>query len=211
VWGRDEFDSMIAGAVHFYGRNMKNKQYLSDLSEQIGSHEVQSTTRSSGQGQSSRSTSRSWQERPILPINELASLSKHRAIVVFRKKQTSPFNEGLRHFNGSLRRECCSSREDRSCKVAIGAAWSRFAGSPSIQRHRSSICSGPGSSAGLDGSWLKGKPSGLPVSSQAGSLNPRLSLNINASHVADRSTLTSAIKKFSFPTPELGRASARCT
>lgn len=81
VWGRDEFDSMIAGAVHFYGGNIKDKQYLSDLSEQIGSHEVQSTTRSNGQG--SRSTSQSWQERPILPINELASLSKYRAIVVF--------------------------------------------------------------------------------------------------------------------------------
>ncbi|WP_206509859.1 type IV secretory system conjugative DNA transfer family protein [Rhodococcus sp. KRD197] len=81
VWGRDEFDSMIAGAVHFYGGNIKDKQYLSDLSEQIGSHEVQSTTRSSGQG--SRSSSHSWQERPILPINELAALPKSRAIVVF--------------------------------------------------------------------------------------------------------------------------------
>lgn len=81
VWGRDEFDSMIAGAVHFYGGNIKDKQYLSDLSDQIGTHEVQSTTRSSGQG--NRSTSQSWQERPILPVNELAALPKSRAIVVF--------------------------------------------------------------------------------------------------------------------------------
>ena len=81
VWGRDEFDSMIAGAVHFYGGNIKDKHYLSDLSDQIGSHEVQSTTRSNSQG--TRSSSQSWQERPILPINELAALPKSRAIVVF--------------------------------------------------------------------------------------------------------------------------------
>lgn len=81
MWGQEEFDGMIAGAVHFYGGNVKDRKYLSDLSEQIGRHEVPTTTRSSGRG--GGSTSRGWQERPILSVDDLAALPKDRAIVSF--------------------------------------------------------------------------------------------------------------------------------
>ncbi|QSE87016.1 type IV secretory system conjugative DNA transfer family protein [Rhodococcus koreensis] len=81
VWGREELDSMIAGAVHFYGGNIKDEQYLSALSNQIGAHEVQATTRSAGRG--GGGSSQSWQERPIMAVSDLAALPKSRAIVSF--------------------------------------------------------------------------------------------------------------------------------
>lgn len=81
VWGREELDSMIAGAVHFYGGNIKDEQYLSALSNQIGAHEVPTTTRNVGRG--GGGSSQSWQERPIMAVSDLAALPKSRAIVSF--------------------------------------------------------------------------------------------------------------------------------
>ncbi|MEE2061810.1 type IV secretory system conjugative DNA transfer family protein [Rhodococcus artemisiae] len=81
MWGRDEFEGMLAGSVHYYGGNVKGDAYLRSLSGQIGSHEVLTTSRSSGRG--GGGTSQSWQERSILPIDALAALPKERAIVCF--------------------------------------------------------------------------------------------------------------------------------
>ncbi|AOW93229.1 hypothetical protein BFN03_12810 [Rhodococcus sp. WMMA185] len=83
MWGREEFEGMLAGAVHYYGGNAKERGYLSDLSEQIGRHEVLSTTRSSGRGGGGGGSSQSWQEKSILTIDDLAALPKDRAIVLF--------------------------------------------------------------------------------------------------------------------------------
>ncbi|WP_175272150.1 type IV secretory system conjugative DNA transfer family protein [Prescottella equi] len=81
MWGQEEFEGMLAGSVHYYGGNVKDRKYLSDLSDQIGRHEVLSTSRSTGRG--GGSSSQSWQERSILTIDDLAALPKDRAIVSF--------------------------------------------------------------------------------------------------------------------------------
>lgn len=81
VWGQEGLSSMTAGAVHYYGGNVKDKSYLSDLADLIGTHEVATSTRSRGQG--STTTSQQWHEKPIFTTSELAALPKTRAIVVF--------------------------------------------------------------------------------------------------------------------------------
>lgn len=81
VWGQEGLSSMTAGAVHYYGGNVKDKSYLSDLADLIGTHEVATSTRSRGQG--STTTSQQWVEKPIFTTAELAALPKTRAIVVF--------------------------------------------------------------------------------------------------------------------------------
>lgn len=81
MWGAEEFEGMLAGSVHYYGGNVKDRKYLSDLSDQIGRHEILTTSRSTGRGGGSRN--QSWQERSILTVDDLAALPKDRAIVSF--------------------------------------------------------------------------------------------------------------------------------
>ncbi|MDV6277960.1 TraG/TraD/VirD4 family protein [Rhodococcus erythropolis] len=70
VWGQEGLSSMTAGAVHYYGGNVKDKSYLADL---IGTHEVATSTHSRGQG--STTTSQQWHEKPIFTTSELAVLT----------------------------------------------------------------------------------------------------------------------------------------
>lgn len=80
AWGREEFEAMVSGSMHFYGGNVNVESYARGLSSTVGTHEVQTTTRSNGR--SGGSTSQSWQERPILTEADIRAMPSARALLV---------------------------------------------------------------------------------------------------------------------------------
>lgn len=79
VWGEDEFAEMLDQAVHYYGGNITDTQYLQELSTLTGPHQVATESTSRGAGGTSRS--RNWHDEPILSVDQLGALPKDRALV----------------------------------------------------------------------------------------------------------------------------------
>ncbi|MCX6489425.1 MAG: TraM recognition domain-containing protein [Rhodococcus sp.] len=85
VWGQDGVKQLLDAANFlWYGGGVKDKNTLSELSALVGDHDVErwSTSRSGGMFESgSSSKSQSWSKEAILTVDDLAAVSKTRALV----------------------------------------------------------------------------------------------------------------------------------
>jgi len=85
VWGREAFKSMIdAASVIWYGGNVEDDAFLSGLVDAVGTHYVDTESRSRGTGLFSSgqsSVSSSWQKENIFDKRDLRALPKTRALV----------------------------------------------------------------------------------------------------------------------------------
>ncbi|OKA12747.1 hypothetical protein BS618_22215 [Rhodococcus erythropolis] len=97
VWGKEDTDAMIAGAIHYYGGNVQDTDYLRTLSDLVGTHEVPVESRNHGSG--SNSSSLSYRTEPILSVKDLAALPGDRALVRFPKNPPVLIRKAF-YFNG---------------------------------------------------------------------------------------------------------------
>lgn len=85
VWGREAFKSMVdACSVIWYGGNVEDDAFLSGLVDAIGTHYVDTESRSRPTGFSSSSqasVSNNWQKENIFEKRDLRALPKTRALV----------------------------------------------------------------------------------------------------------------------------------
>ncbi|WP_331723000.1 TraM recognition domain-containing protein [Nocardia sp. NBC_00511] len=80
VWTSNQLDQLLSASnIHYYAGGITDPRYLQALSERIGDHDVDRWSASLGRGGSSRS--QSWTREATLPVNLLAELPKHLAIV----------------------------------------------------------------------------------------------------------------------------------
>ncbi|WML60960.1 TraM recognition domain-containing protein [Rhodococcus sp. AH-ZY2] len=110
VWGREAFKSMVdACSVIWYGGNVEDDAFLSGLVDAVGTHYVDTESRSrpaSFFSSSQASVSSSWQKETIFEKRDLRALPKTRALVtiggstpiLIRKAfwGDSPFAEAIR-------------------------------------------------------------------------------------------------------------------
>ena len=83
AWGREGMQTLWSAANNkVYGGGVAEPEFLSMLSDLIGSHWVDSIQTTSSQGGSSSTRSLQAQERKIAPVNELAALPQGRAWVL---------------------------------------------------------------------------------------------------------------------------------
>ncbi|WP_241386899.1 type IV secretory system conjugative DNA transfer family protein [Rhodococcus sp. CH91] len=85
VWGREAFKSMVdACSVIWYGGNVEDDAFLSGLVDAVGTHYVDTESRSRGAGffsSSQASVSNNWQKENIFEKRDLRALPKTRALV----------------------------------------------------------------------------------------------------------------------------------
>ncbi|WP_301850184.1 type IV secretory system conjugative DNA transfer family protein [Rhodococcus pyridinivorans] len=85
VWGREAFKSMVdACSVIWYGGNVEDDAFLSGLVDAVGTHYVDTESRSRGSGLLSTgqaSVSNTWQKETIFEKRDLRALPKTRALV----------------------------------------------------------------------------------------------------------------------------------
>lgn len=80
VWGDNGWEKLkSSSAVRFYGGNVDDDGYPTELSNKIGEHEVSYSSRSSGS--SGNSYSNSVQRERILEVSDLAALPKELAVI----------------------------------------------------------------------------------------------------------------------------------
>ncbi|UPK66502.1 TraM recognition domain-containing protein (plasmid) [Rhodococcus pyridinivorans] len=110
VWGREAFKSMVdACSVVWYGGNVEDDAFLSGLVDAVGTHYVDTESRSRPTGffsSGQASVSSSWQKETIFEKRDLRALPKTRALVTIggstpilvRKAfwGNSPFAEAIR-------------------------------------------------------------------------------------------------------------------
>ncbi|MBX4172002.1 TraM recognition domain-containing protein, partial [Rhodococcus sp. DMU2021] len=110
VWGREAFKSMVdACSVIWYGGNVEDDAFLSGLVDAVGTHYVDTESRSRPTGffsSGQASVSSSWQKETIFDKRDLRALPKTRALVTIggstpilvRKAfwGNSPFAEAIR-------------------------------------------------------------------------------------------------------------------
>ncbi|MFF0284080.1 type IV secretory system conjugative DNA transfer family protein [Rhodococcus aetherivorans] len=112
VWGREAFKAMVdAASVIWYGGNVDDDAFLSGLVDAVGTHYVDTESRSRPAGffsSGQASVSNNWQKETIFEKRDLRALPKTRALVTIggttpilvRKAfwGTSPFAEAIRQF-----------------------------------------------------------------------------------------------------------------
>ncbi|EME65046.1 putative conjugative transfer TraG/TraD family protein [Rhodococcus ruber BKS 20-38] len=85
VWGREAFQAMVdAASVIWYGGNVDDDAYLSGLVDAVGTHYVDTESRSRPAGlftSSQASVSNNWQKETIFEKRDLRALPKTRALV----------------------------------------------------------------------------------------------------------------------------------
>ncbi|MGW4242944.1 type IV secretory system conjugative DNA transfer family protein [Nocardia sp. NPDC004722] len=80
VWTTNQLDQLVSASnAHFYAGGVTDQRYLQALSERIGDHDVDRWSASLGRGGASHS--QSWSRESTLPVNLLAELPKHLAII----------------------------------------------------------------------------------------------------------------------------------
>lgn len=83
VWGREGMQTLWSAAnMKFYGGGVAEPEFLSMISDLIGSHWVDQVQTTSSQGGSSSTRSLQAQERKIAPVDQLGSLPRGRAWVL---------------------------------------------------------------------------------------------------------------------------------
>ena len=83
AWGREGMQTLWSAAnVKIYGGGNSEPEFLSMLSDLIGSHWVDQVQMTSSQGGSSSTRSLQAQERKIAPVDQLGSLPQGRAWVL---------------------------------------------------------------------------------------------------------------------------------
>ncbi|MEV6071811.1 TraM recognition domain-containing protein [Nocardia sp. NPDC052001] len=81
VWTSNQLDQLVAASnCHIYAGGVPDTKYLQSIADQIGDHDVERWSVSTGRGGASKS--QSWTREPTLPVQLLASLPKDRAIVL---------------------------------------------------------------------------------------------------------------------------------
>ncbi|WP_280489904.1 type IV secretory system conjugative DNA transfer family protein [Nocardia carnea] len=81
VWSPKQLDKLISAAnIHYYGGGVKDTDYLNDLSQHIGNHDVQRW--STSHAHHGVSHSQSWSAELAMPVSVLASMPKDKAIVL---------------------------------------------------------------------------------------------------------------------------------
>lgn len=80
VWGAEGWGALkSSSAIRYYGGNVDDDQYLGELSNKIGEHDVSYSSTSTGS--SGSSYSRSVQREKIMEVSDLAALPKELAVI----------------------------------------------------------------------------------------------------------------------------------
>ncbi len=81
VWTPNQLDQLVSASnMHIYAGGVRDVKYLQSIADQIGEHDVERWSRSTGRGGASKS--QSWSKEMTFTVQLLASLPKNRAIVL---------------------------------------------------------------------------------------------------------------------------------
>lgn len=81
IWSPKQLDKLIAAAnIHYYGGGVKDTNYLGDISQHVGNHDVQRW--STSHAHHGVSHAQSWSAEAAMPVSTLASIPKDRALVL---------------------------------------------------------------------------------------------------------------------------------
>jgi type IV secretory pathway TraG/TraD family ATPase VirD4 len=87
AWGKTGIEKMLGASTHeLLGRGLSDMSYLKDISDRIGTHDVQQFTTQvhggTGMGASNRTVGTNWTEKPILTPAQLAALPDWRGVLM---------------------------------------------------------------------------------------------------------------------------------